>query len=216
MKWCAFRRILAVAAVCLLLFWVETVWKPGYLIKSGVKLLLFAGAVLAFCDIKSLLRCPDLKFALILGAGIYGFLLLAFFLFRPFIDLETIAAGLLGKEGVSRENFLWVALYISVINSGLEELLFRGLGYLELRRHTSDRFALVFSAAAFSLYHVGILSGWFRWWIYGLCLLGLFVGGLIFAILDRRGSILPSWLAHGAANLAINTIGLMMFGLLPG
>ena len=74
---------------------------------------------------------------------------------------------------------------------------------------------MVFSAAAFAAYHVAILDGWFSWWVYGLCMLGLFLGGLIFNYLDRRGSLLPSWLAHAGANLAINTVGLIMFGILP-
>jgi len=121
----------------------------------------------------------------------------------------------LGKEGIRRENFLWVALYISVVNSLLEELLFRGLGYLELRKYTPEPFAMVFSAAAFAAYHIAILDGWLNWWVYGLCMLGLFLGGLIFNFLDRRGGILPSWLAHAGANLAINIIGLLMFGLVP-
>ena len=71
-----------------------------------------------------------------------------------------------------------------------------------------------FSAAAFAAYHVAILDGWFTWWVYGLCMLGLFLGGLIFNFLDRNGSLLPSWLAHAGANLAINTVGCIMFGLL--
>ena len=61
---------------------------------------------------------------------------------------------------------------------------------------------------------MAILNGWFTWWVYGLCMLGLFLGGLIFNFLDRHGSLFPSWLAHAGANLAINTIGLMMFGLI--
>lgn len=208
--------VLAVVLGCTSMALVETVIQPGYVIKSAIKLVLFAGTVLAFRGTPELLRPKGLGIAALLGGGIFAAVLGAFFLFRSFIDLDTIAAGLLAKENVSRENFLWVALYISIVNSFLEELFFRGLAYLKLRRHTGERFAAMFSAAAFSLYHVGILSGWFSWWIYGLCLLGLFVGGLIFNALDRRGSILPSWIAHAAANLSINTIGLMMFGLLPG
>lgn len=208
--------LFAVVLSCAVMALVETVLQPGYLIKSGIKLTLFAGSVLILGRPGKLLRPWGLKPALLLGGGIYAVVLGAFFLFRSFIDLGAIADGLLAKENVSRENFLFVALYISIINSFLEELLFRGLAYAELRRHTSERFAAIFSAAAFSLYHVGILNGWFDWWIYALCLLGLFLGGLIFSALDRRGSILPSWIAHACANLAINTIGLMMFSLLPG
>lgn len=205
--------LLAVVLACVVMALVETVIRPGYYIKSAIKLALFLGTVLAFRP-RRLLGRAGLKRGLLLGAGIYVLVLAAFFLFRPFLDLQAIAAGLLNKEGVDRENFLWVALYISLVNSFLEELLFRGMAFLELRRYTP--YAGIFSAGAFAMYHIGILEGWFSPWIYGLCLMGLFLGGLIFNWLDRKGSILPSWLAHAAANLAINTIGLMMFGMLPG
>ena len=204
-----------IVLICLSMAFVEAVLQPGYAVKSAIKLLLFAAAVCALGDVRCWFRREGLGLGLLLGGGIFAVILLAFLLFRPFLDLDAIAAGLLGKEGISRENFLWVALYISIFNSLLEELLFRGLGYLELRRHAPVGFAMVFSAAAFAAYHVAILDGWFSWWVYGLCMLGLFVGGLIFNFLDRRGSLLPSWLAHAGANLAINTVGLIMFGLLP-
>ena len=204
-----------IVLICLSMAFVEAVLQPGYAVKSAIKLLLFAAAVCTLGDVRRWFRREGLGLGLLLGGGIFAVILLAFFLFRPFLDLDAIAAGLLGKEGISRENFLWVALYISIFNSLLEELLFRGLGYLELRRHAPEGFAMVFSAAAFAAYHVAILDGWFSWWVYGLCMLGLFVGGLIFNFLDRRGSLLPSWLAHAGANLAINTVGLIMFDILP-
>ena len=213
MKRKAFSIIFAIILACAFMALVETVIRPGYLVKSCIKWVLFLG--LSIGSLRGSLRREGLSLGLCLGGGIFAVILAAFFLFRDFIDLGAIADGLLGKEGISRENFLWVALYISICNSFLEELLFRGLGYLALREHTSEAFAMVFSAAAFAVYHAAILDGWFSWWVYGLCMLGLFVGGLIFNALDRRGGILPSWLAHAGANLAINTIGLMMFGLIP-
>lgn len=213
MKRKAFSIIFAMVLACAVMALVETVLQPGYFVKSCIKWVLFLG--LSIGSLRGSLRREGLGLGLCLGGGIFAVILGAFFLFRNFIDLGAIAEGLLGKEGISRENFLWVALYISICNSLLEELLFRGLGYLALREHTSEAFAMVFSAAAFSVYHAAILDGWFSWWVYGLCMLGLFVGGLIFNALDRRGGILPSWLAHAGANLAINTVGLIMFGLLP-
>ena len=205
--------LFAVILVCLAMAFVETVIRPGYAVKSCIKLLLILGTVFALGP-RGTLRREGLGPGLALGGAIFAVILGAFFLCRPFLDLEAIAAGLTGKEGVSRENFIWVALYISIVNSLLEELLFRGLAFLELRRHTSEGFAALFSAAAFAAYHIAILDGWFTWWVWGLCMLGLFLGGLIFNALDRRGSLLPSWLAHAGANLAINTIGALMFGLL--
>ena len=213
MKRKALSIIFAMVLACAVMALVETVLQPGYLVKSCIKWVLFLG--LSIGSLRGSLRREGLGLGLCLGGGIFAVILAAFFLFRDFIDLGTIADGLLGKEGISRENFLWVALYISICNSFLEELLFRGLGYLALRKHTSEAFAMVFSAGAFAVYHAAILDGWFSWWVYGLCMLGLFLGGLIFNALDRKGGILPSWLAHAGANLAINTIGLMMFGMIP-
>ncbi len=208
----------SVALVCGVMAMVEVFWKAGYPVKSAVKAFLVLGAALGYACwnpgcLEKLLRPRGLKPALWLGAGIYGVILGAFFLFRPWLELDSIAGHLLDKEGVSRENFLYVALYISLCNSALEELLFRGLGFLLLREQVGSRFAGVFSAGAFALYHVAILDGWMNWWLWGLCMAGLFLGGLIFSALDAKGSLLPSWLAHGGANLAINTVGLVMFGL---
>lgn len=206
--------MLGIMLACCIMALVETVIQPGYAVKSAIKAVLFSGVVF-LCGFRGAFRRDGLPLGLILGGGIFAVILAAFFLFRTFIDLGTIAAGLMAKEGISRENFLWVALYISVVNSALEELLFRGVGYLQLRRYAPEWCAMLFSAGAFALYHVAILDGWFSWWIYGLCMLGLFLGGLIFNILDRRYGILPGWMAHAGANLSINTIGMMMFGLVP-
>ena len=213
MKRKAFYILFAVVLACAFMALVETVIRPGYFVKSCIKWALFLG--LSFGSLRGSFRREGLGLGLCLGGGIFAVILAAFFLFRNFIDLGAIAQGLLGKEGISRENFLWVALYISIVNSLLEELLFRGLAYLELRKHTSEGFAAIFSAAAFAAYHIAILDGWFTWWVYGLCMTGLFLGGLILSALDSRGALLPSWRAHAGTHLAINTIGLMMFGMIP-
>jgi membrane protease YdiL (CAAX protease family) len=208
------RILLCMLLFCLSMALLERVIQPGYLLKSLLKITLCLGIVVFCGGFGTLFRKDGLLSGLILGGGIYAVILGAFLIFRGFIDLDAIAAGILGKEGISRENFLWVALYISFGNSLLEEFLFRGIAYLQLRRYVPEQYALCFSSLAFAGYHVAILDGWFTWWIYLLCMVGLFLGGLIFDLLDRRGSILPSWLAHMGADLAINTIGLMMYGLI--
>ena len=43
---------------------------------------------------------------------------------------------------------------------------------------------------------------------------GLAVAGMLFDFLDRKGSIWCGWLVHASANLAINLIGMRMFGIL--
>jgi len=76
-------------------------------------------------------------------------------------------------------------------------------------------FAYIFSAAAFSVYHVAMMIGWFSPPLFGLVMLGLFVGGLIFNYFNEKfGNIYASWMIHLFANLAINTIGMILFGII--
>lgn len=213
--------IATVITACTLMALVDVLWQPGYGLRAAVKLALFGGGLGLYAlgcgegaAVRELFSPRSLNAALLLGAGVFAVILLAWFLFRGFIDLEAIAAGLLAGQQVTAGNFLWVALYISVVNSLLEEVFFRGLAFSLLRRHWGEAPAALFSAAAFALYHVSIIGAWFSWWVFALCMAGLLIGGLIFCALDRRGSILPSWLTHAAANLAINTIGMVMFGIL--
>ena len=160
-------------------------------------------------------RKKDLLLALVLGAGVYGVILAAYFLFRNLIDLNTIQDALLENVGVSVENFLAVALYISFVNSLLEEFFFRGYAFILLKNEVKPVIAYVFSAFLFAFYHVGMTLTWFHPVIYVLAMLGLFIGGLIFnALNDRCGQLYPSWLVHMCANFAINTIGCILFGVI--
>ena len=157
----------------------------------------------------------DFLLALGLGAGVYIIILAAYFIFRSFIDLNTIKDALLENVGVSVENFLVVALYISFVNSLLEEFFFRGYAFILLKNEVKPVTAYLLSAFLFAFYHVGMTLTWFHPVIYVLAMLGLFIGGLIFKALKVRcGHIYPSWLVHMCANFAINTIGCILFGIL--
>ena len=144
-------------------------------------------------------------------ALIYG----AYFALRSVFDFSAVTA-LLGKNaGVTAENFLWVSLYISFVNSLLEEFFFRGFAFLVLRRYAGERFACVFSALSFALYHTAMMLGWFPPLLFLLALAGLTAGGVLFNLLDARaGTIFPSWAVHIFANLAINTVGFILFKFL--
>ena len=147
--------------------------------------------------------------ALGLGIGIYALILGGWAIVRNWVDFSGIADSLTSTAGVTKENFLYVSLYISFVNSLLEEFFFRGFVYRNLAERT--RFAYIFSAAAFSLYHVAMMIGWFHPALLVLVLAGLFLGGLIFNWLNERlGCIYASWLTHMFANFAINTIGFIL------
>ena len=156
-----------------------------------------------------------LGLALGLCLGMYAVILGGYLLLKDVFDFSAITGALTGNIGVSRDNFVFVSLYISFVNSLLEEFFFRGFAFLTLMRMTTKRFAYLFSAAAFTLYHVAMMIGWFSISVFAIVLVGLFAGGLIFNYLNEKsGTIYPSWFVHMFANFAINTIGFLLFGIL--
>ena len=117
--------------------------------------------------------------------------------------------------GITADNFIYVSLYISLMNSFLEEFFFRGYGFITLKKYSNRLLAYVFSSSLFALYHVGMLIGMFNFGVLALLLLGLIVGGCIFNYLNESNdNIYPSWFVHMFANFAINTVGFILFGVL--
>ena len=213
--------VLCVAAVC----FIDTVIMPGYWTKSAIKIVLFlsvaAGYFLVNRDDLPLLKrmfTPkkwDIPKGLGIGVAILVFLLSAYFILRNRIDFSVITGKLTSDTGVSKGNFIYVSLYISVINSLLEEIFFRGLGFIILKKSLPKPLAYCFSALAFAIYHSGMTSGYFNIGIFLFTLFGLFVGGLIFNFLnDKSETIYASWLTHMFANISINTIGMILFGII--
>lgn len=127
------------------------------------------------------------------------------------MDFSGIVGALSENAGVRKGNFLFVAVYISFINSLLEEFFFRGFLFLNLKKQMRRLHAYLISSLAFSVYHVAMMIGWFDLWLFLLILAGLMVGGMIFNYLDEdQGSIYTSWFTHMFANFAINTIGFIL------
>ncbi len=208
---------------CLAMAVVDAVWQPGYWIKSAVKLGLFLllpllSAALGARD--ALRRLPRLfrlerrvmLRAIILGLGVTAVIFGGYFALRNVFDLSAITGALGDAVGVRGDNFLWVALYISLINSLLEEFFFRGFLFLGLLDGVSRTIAYAVSAGLFAIYHAAMMIGWGSLGLLALFMLALFVGGVIFNRLNEHSrSIWPSWLVHLCANLAINTIGFILF-----
>ena len=213
-----------IVAACILMYLVETMVRPVYIIKSLYKIIIFAGLPLIYCvfdkevNFKEYFEIKDkkqIKFAVALGLSVYLLIQAGYFILKGFIDLDNIAMNLENNLNVNRDNFLFVSLYISFINSMLEELFFRGFGFITLGRFLSKRYTYIISALAFSIYHVSILANWFNIIIYALFITGLFVTGLFFNRLnDGYNNIFNSWIVHMCANFSINTIGFVMFGLI--
>lgn len=204
---------------CLVMALVDGVLRPGYAAKSAIKI-----AVFMLIPLMATRADPDILYlpllrpkkkgllpAIALGIGIYAVILGGYFLISPFFDFSQIARALTKNAGVTKENFLYVSLYISFINSFLEEFFFRGFVFTNLKRLTGRKLAYIFSAAAFSLYHVAMMIGWFSPALFLLVMMGLVIGGMIFNWLNEKlDTIYCSWLTHMFANFAINTIGFIL------
>ena len=216
------KILMGLLAGCLVMAWVDGSLRPGYGVKSCIKLVLFLGLPwgLYFRSQpgawKALFRRgPGLKLGLLGGAGVFGLILGGYFLLAPMLDLSQVALSLEADLGVTADNFFWVAGYIAFANSLLEEFFFRGFGFLCLSRHLKVLPSSLLSAACFALYHVAMMVGWVPWQLLTLAILGLLAAGLLFNALDRRsGTLWPSWLVHLGANLAINGVGCVLLGLI--
>lgn len=204
---------------CLVMALVDGVLRPGYAAKSAIKIAVFMLIpLMATRADQEILYLPLLRpkkkgllTAIALGIGIYAVILGGYFLISPFFDFSQIAGALTENAGVTKENFLYVSLYISFINSFLEEFFFRGFVFTNLKQLTGRKLAYIFSAAAFSLYHVAMMIGWFSPALFLLVMMGLVIGGMIFNWLNEKlDTIYCSWLTHMFANFAINTIGFIL------
>ncbi len=202
---------------------VDAVIQPQYWIKSACKVALFLllPAVFALCNknvqLKSLFvpNKKGLKLAFSLCVPLFVLIMGAYLLLKDVFDFSAVTGALTGNIGVDKNNFVFVALYISFVNSLLEEFFFRGFSFLTLKQYAKRKTAYIFSALLFALYHIAMMTGWFGIWVFAIALLGLFIGGLIFNYLDEKSdNIYTSYLVHMFANFAINTIGFMLFGII--
>ena len=204
---------------------IDAFVRPNYFLKIPIKILFFlALPILFFLKNKDVLRDFKKIFvfkkagilkALLLGLGVYAVILGGYFLTRNIIDFSNVTSSLTEGMGITAENFIFVSLYISLMNSFLEEFFFRGFGFITLKKYTSRSVAYLFSSTLFAIYHIGMLVGMFNLGALALLLMGLIIGGCIFNYLNElNDNIYPSWFVHMFANFAINTVGFILFGVL--
>ena len=198
---------------------------PNYFVKIPIKILFFLALPMlffvknkeAFQDFKKLFvfKKGGILKAFLLGIGVYAVIVGGYFLTRNVIDFSNVTSSLTEGMGITAKNFIFVSLYISLMNSFLEEFFFRGFGFITLKKYTTRTVAYVFSSTLFAIYHVGMLVGMFEFWALLLLLLGLIIGGCIFNYLNElNDNVYPSWFVHMFANFAINTVGFILFGVL--
>ncbi len=216
---------ISVIAFSLIVCLIDAVIMPSYFVKIPIKIVFFLALPMsffvinkdAFGEFKSLFafKKSGIIMALLLGIGVFTVILGGYFLTRNIIDFSNVTSNLTEGMGITADNFIYVASYISICNSFLEEFFFRGYAFITLKKYTSRKFAYIFSSSIFAIYHVGMLVGMFGFGPLLLLLAGLIVGGCIFNYLNElNGNIYPSWFVHMFANFAINTVGFILFGVI--
>lgn len=216
--------ILIVLIGCLIMGFIDAFIRPQYLIKSFIKIILFSIMPLLYSrynkelNLSSLFKVKSKKeiiIALLSGVSVFIVILGAYFIIGNFFDFSKVVSSLSENVGVNNNNFLFVAIYISFINSLLEEFFFRGFAFLKLKEVSTRKFAYIFSSLAFALYHVAMMIGWFDISLFLLTIASLFIGGLIFNYFNEKyKNIYVTWLIHMFANFAINYIGFMLFSII--
>ncbi len=199
--------------------------KPDYILKVVIKILFFLMLPLSYfflfkhepVGLKALFSFKKqamLRGALF-GGLIYAGIVGGYFLTQNIIDYSNVTNTLYANHGITKDNVIYVSLYISLMNSFLEEFFFRGFGFLALKPYVGKRLAYLFSPIMFAVYHAGMLFGMFPPLVLGLLFVGLFAGGCIFNYLNESSeSIYTSWICHMFTNFGINTVGLILFGVL--
>ena len=207
--------------VCL----IDAVIHPNYFVKIPIKIVFFLVLPILFflfnkndtSEFKKLFVFKKKGFLTSIGLGIAVFVVImgGYLLTKDLIDYSNVTKSLTESMGITADNFIYVAFYIAIINSFLEEFFFRGYGFITLKKYSSRNFAYLFSSGVFAVYHIGMLIGMFNIGALLLLLSGLVAGGCIFNYLNEKNdNIYSSWFVHMFANFAINTVGLILFGIL--
>ena len=144
---------------------------------------------------------------LLFGFVIFIVTVAGYFLVSQFISFDQVPDSLNNQVGVSLDNYLWVSIYIVLINGPLEEFFFRY--FIMLNSWFKNRLVLIIvSSFLFAIYHVGMLFTMFDFYVFVLAILGLMIVGVFFIWLNHQNKgILYSVLIHMFANAGINLVG---------
>ncbi|RDY24199.1 CPBP family intramembrane metalloprotease [Romboutsia maritimum] len=202
-----------------ILFIIEQILMVDYLTKTLSKIILFTISpliLIKFIRKTSLkkglnIQKTDIKTistGIGLGLVAVGILIGTFMILKQSINMETISIEMATKSKITEANYLIVATYFTLGNSFLEEFFFRGFVFINMFKMGYKKTAYIFSSALFAIYHIGIFKNWFILELIVLCLIGLFLTGIIFDYVDTKSdNFLNSWTIHILADLTIAIIG---------
>lgn len=163
-----------------------------------------------FRDVLSIEKITTKEWKRIISLGMSSalVLLVAYLIFLPYIELDSIINDLTERLGISTTTYIIVGIYITFGNSFLEEYFFRGFIFFNLPR----KIAYLFSPILFAAYHIPMIMLWFSPMIIVICFIGLWLIGVVFQLVNERNrTIWASWIIHICADIMIILIGLTLF-----
>ncbi len=131
------------------------------------------------------------------------------------IDAATLREEMDAKFQVTPTSAVAVVVFLTALNSALEELHFRAWLDPELSRRCGDFFGITVSAAAFAGMHLFIFANMrgVTPLAFGAVFGALFVVAVAWSLIARRpGGIHAAWLSHALTDAGLLTWGLVWLG----
>jgi membrane protease YdiL (CAAX protease family) len=160
-------------------------------------------------------RRGGLGVGLALGAAIGATILLAYTLaVSDRVDPSLVRQAARTMTLLSPPDYLLAAAGWTLVNSLMEEYVYRWFVLRQLRAITSDLVAIFGSALVFTAHHVVAVSVYLTPALTVLASLGVFLGGVTWSWLYLRyRSVWPPWISHVLADVAVFVIGWhLLFG----
>lgn len=161
------------------------------------------------------LRRGGLLAGLLSGLGIGLLILAAYFTFgKALVDPALFASRMRAIGLGTWPVFLGGAIYWILVNSVLEEYVWRWFVCTRCETLVRPSLAVALAAFCFTLHHFVALRVYFSLPLTLLCCAGIFLGGAIWSGLYLRyRSIWPAYLSHALVDLAVFGIGArILFG----
>lgn len=187
------------------IYWMRAILKLTiFIFPITLYAYIFNDKVFDFLSLKNGIDKKGCVFAFIC----FCFIFIIFYFIKDYIGMNII------KEKINhiangKINYIFISMYIVIVNAFLEETFFRGFLYIKLSDVISEKYANIFSSILFSIYHIGMVNSLSKW-VCIVCIIGLFIIGYIFNVLNRKKkNIYTSYIVHASSNMAINIIGLI-------
>ncbi|MBW4518953.1 MAG: CPBP family intramembrane metalloprotease [Scytolyngbya sp. HA4215-MV1] len=142
---------------------------------------------------------------IVVGLLMFSIILVIYWLFaKQWINQAEVLNQVKQVGLISQPIFLMGCIYFALINSLIEEYIWRWFVYRRCEELISARGAVFLTAGFFTVHHIIVLIFYTDWKIVVLGTLAVFVAGLVWSESYRRyRSIWSSYVSHSMAGLAI-------------